>query len=136
MGRHEVPTFVETTRRRWRRGFQLVEISLGEIAGKILADERQRLRQVGGTHEVFVHAAGGLAAFGDGPDNEGLAAAHVARAENSRDAGHGVLVGKHIASWVKFETELFDHAAFLRAKEAKGQQHEVGFHFKLRAWHL
>jgi len=78
------------------------------------------LWQIRRTHEVFIHTAGGLAAFGDGPDNQGLAAAHIACAENPRNAGHVVLICKHVASWVDLETELFDHAAFLRSQKAQG----------------
>src|SRR6187399_3053830 len=87
----------------WRGG----SVGRGRVAG---------LWQIRRTHEVFIHTAGGLAAFGDGPDNQGLAAAHIACAENPRDAGHVILICKHVASWVELETELFDHAAFLRSQ--------------------
>ena len=50
--------------------------------------KKPALRRVRGAHEVFIHATGGLAAFRDGPDNEGLAATHIARAEDSWDGGH------------------------------------------------
>ena len=36
--------------------------------------------------EVFVDGGGGFAAFGDGPDHERLAAAHVAGGEDAVDA--------------------------------------------------
>ena len=41
------------------------------------------LGQVALTHQVFVYRAGALAAFSDGPDDEGLAAAHVACSEDT-----------------------------------------------------
>ena len=49
-----------------------------------------------------------------------LAPSHVARAEDSWNAGHVVLIRKDVASWVKLEVELFDHAALLRAEKAEG----------------
>ena len=37
-----------------------------------------QLRQAGFAHQVFVDAAGGFAAFVDGPDHQRLATAHIA----------------------------------------------------------
>src|SRR5262245_37240938 len=92
-------------------------VKLGGV-GKV-SDTIASLRQIRGTHKVLVDPAGCLAAFGDGPDHEGLAAAHVAGAEDSRDASHVVLVGKHVASWIELQTQLLDHTALLRAQETK-----------------
>ena len=50
--------------------------------------------------EVDVYGAGGFAAFGDGPDDEGLAAAHVAGGENARLGGLVVGVGFDVAAFV------------------------------------
>ena len=44
------------------------------------------LPQVGFAHEELIDAAGGLAAFGDGPDYQRLAAAHITGGEH---AGYG-----------------------------------------------
>src|ERR1022692_538122 len=51
------------------------------------------LRQLAGAHQVLVDVAGGVAAFGDGPDDQGLAAAHVAGGEDAGDGGHVVPAG-------------------------------------------
>src|SRR5262245_42073670 len=59
--------------RRVLRFRQRVEFSLWSYGGTL----GKGSRQVGRTHEVLIHTAGGLTAFTDSPDNEGLAAAHV-----------------------------------------------------------
>ncbi len=49
-------------------------------------------RQLAAAHEEGIHRVGGLAAFADGPDDERLAPAHVARRKHARHAG-GVAMG-------------------------------------------
>ena len=78
------------------------------------------LRRVRGARELFIHVTGGLTAFGDGPNDERLAPSRAAHAEDSWNAGHVVVIRKDVASWVKLEVELFDHAALLRAEKAEG----------------
>ena len=47
---------------------------------------------------------GGVAAFGDGPDDEGLSAGHVSGGEDRRDAGPHVVVDEDIAALVVLYT--------------------------------
>ena len=61
----------------------------------------KRLRQLGIAHEEGVDAAGGFAAFGDRPDYQRLAAAHVARCKHSRYRGHVVIVRLDVAAVVE-----------------------------------
>ena len=56
--------------------------------------------------EVGVYGAGGFAAFGDGPDDEGLAAAHVAGGEDAWFGGLVVGGGFDVSAGVEFEAEL------------------------------
>src|ERR1035438_3176427 len=84
------------------------------------------LRQLGGAGEEAVDALGGFAAFGDGPDHQRLAAAHIAGGEHAGDARHVIAVGGHVAARVERYAELFDHAVFHGAEETHGEQHQVG----------
>ena len=74
------------------------------------------LLQAGAAHEEFVDAGGGFAAFGDGPDDQRLAAAHVAGGEDSWDRAHVVRVRGDIAARVEIDAELLDHSALHRAR--------------------
>jgi hypothetical protein len=84
------------------------------------------LGQHGLAHQVAVAFAGGAAAFVDGPDDQALAATHVARREHAGDAG-GVLavLGPGVAARVAFDAELGEQLVF-GAEEAHGQEHELG----------
>ena len=63
----------------------------------------------GGAYEVFVDFAGAFAAFADGPDDEGLSAAHITGCEDLGDIGHVVpFGGLYVASVVEFHVEFFE----------------------------
>ena len=62
----------------------------------------------GGADEIFVDFAGAFAAFADGPNDEGLSAAHVVGGEDFGDIGLvGFITGFYIASFVEFDVEFF-----------------------------
>src|SRR5580700_1937126 len=68
-----------------------------------------------------------LAALADRPDDERLAAAHVAGRENLVDRCPVALgVGLDIAAPVERELERLDHAFVHRMDEARRKQHKVG----------
>ena len=71
--------------------------------------------------EITVDGGGGFASFRDGPDNEGLAAAHIAGGKDAFDGGHVVGVGGDVAAAVESDAELLDHARADGAEEAHGQ---------------
>ena len=93
--------------------------------------------QVGAAHQVFVDSGGGMAAFGDRPDYQALAAGHVAGGEDLGHAGRlGVRVGLDIAGPVQLNAELLDQLVALGAGEAHGQQNKVGRVDFFAAWHV
>ena len=67
----------------------------------------------------------GRAAFVDGPDNQALPAAHIARGEDARYAG-GVFarLGAHIAALIPGNAKLFQQH-ILGAKEPHRQQNQL-----------
>src|ERR1022692_1727442 len=90
------------------------------------------LGQLAGAHQVMVDVAGGVAAFGDGPDDQGLAAGHVAGGE---DAGDGLKPGHQVRVEGEFRAgdglkpghradargvELFDVAMFIAGEPGGG----------------
>src|SRR5438093_12173155 len=81
---------------------------------KLNVDARRQYRLA---HQVVVDAPGGVAAFGDRPDDERLAAAHISRREYARDTRHLVAVRLHVAASVQLDAELFERVAF-RAEKA------------------
>ena len=70
--------------------------------------------------------SGGFAAFGDGPDDQRLAAAHVAGGEDAGDGGHVVGVGSNVAAAVERHAQLLDGAVLRGSGEAHGEQDKVG----------
>ena len=77
------------------------------------------------SHEVFVDFSGAFAAFADGPDDEGLSAAHIAGGEDFGDIGdEGFVAGFYVASFVEFYVELFEQAVVLWVDEAHGEEGE------------
>src|SRR6266702_3080712 len=84
--------------------------------------------------QVLVDGFGGLAAFGDRPHHQRLAAAHVARSEDAFDRSHVFLVRRHVASVVQLQSELLDHPRVHWPEEAESQQDEVSFNGELGAW--
>src|SRR5262245_22429224 len=89
------------------------------------------LRQIRPPHQVLVHALRGLTAFGDGPDDQGLAAGHVARGEDARNACHLVLVGPNIATLRELEAKLLNRARLLRAKEPQREKDKITIDLEL-----
>src|SRR2546423_8354756 len=56
----------------------------------LIIPEIQWPGQVGAAHEPGVDAGGGMAALGDGPNDEALAACHIPGGEDAGDGGHPV----------------------------------------------
>ena len=84
-------------RRGWARGYyQLAPAGLGSSYAREVAFALRW--QVGAAHEVVVYGAGGLAALGDGPDDEGLAATGVACGEDAGHAGGIAVAGLDAAA--------------------------------------
>ena len=83
----------------------------------------------GGAGEVAVHFAGAGAAFVDGPDDEGLAAAAVAAVRRRRTPGSDVekrpVVGLEVGAGIEVDVEGFGEM-FFGAEEAHGEEDEVG----------
>ena len=88
----------------------------------------------GFAHEVAVGGSGGSAALGDGPDDQGLAAAVVAgdvdrwfeTGEEWLGFSAVVVIAHHAASLVEGDTKFVDEAAAFSALETKGDEDEVG----------
>src|SRR5690348_3552502 len=87
--------------------------------------EQLQIWKLGSPHEVLVHSVRRTATLTDGPDDEGLAAAHIAGGEDAGDAGHVVVVHHDVAAGVELEAKLLDGAWVLGADEAHGQQAQV-----------
>src|SRR5690242_11175339 len=81
-------------------------------------------RQVGLTHQIAVALAGRAAALIDRPDDETLAAPHVAGGEHARHVRAELAVLRlRVAAAVLLDAELVEHRA-LRPAEAQGEQHQ------------
>src|SRR5262245_48618708 len=88
------------------------------------------------THKERVHVAGGLAAFPDGPHDQGLPAPHVAAGE---DTGHARLVvgaDGNVAAIGEPHPELREHRVGLGPEEAEREEHEVAFDLELASGDL
>src|SRR6266516_4805934 len=72
--------------------------------------EQLHVRQIRPAHQELSDAAGGLPALADGPDDQALAAAHVAGGEDAGDAAHVLLVHFHFAAPVEPQPHLLDRA--------------------------
>src|SRR5580704_13875619 len=80
----------------------------------------------GGADRVFGEFAGAFAAFADGPDDAGLAAAHVAGGKDFGDIGLVAFFGSfYVAAVVEFDVEFFNESVVLGVDEAHGQQGKV-----------
>ena len=109
-------------------------------AGQGAAHGDARGGQQAATYEVLVDGAGGAAAFVDGPDDEGLAAATVAGDEYAFHIGgeFAVLADKGLpvpARVLGLEPEHFVDLQF-GADKAVGEQYEVSGPFLFGAFHL
>ena len=71
------------------------------------------------------HTPGCGPALGDGPHDERLAAARVARDEDAGDRAHEVLVATHVGALVEVDAELLDDTRALRAEEAHREEHQL-----------
>ena len=56
--------------------------------------------------QIGVHGGGGVAAFGDGPDDERLATAHVAGREDTRDGRHVAGASADVAASIERDPSL------------------------------
>ncbi len=61
------------------------------------------LLQVAAPHEVFVHAARGIASFSDGPDHQRLSAPHVTGREYAGNRAHIVGIRRDVAPGVEID---------------------------------
>ena len=126
---------------------EVVGVSGGEIAGAFGGE-------VGVAHEEGVDGSCGFTAFADGPDDEGLAAAHVAADEDGGGGGGiivagagvgavagtvvgaivgavvgtvgGMDVGTDVAAVVEVAAELGDDGVGFGADESHGEEDEIG----------
>ena len=89
--------------------------------------------EAGLAHEVFVYAARGLAAFGEGPYDQGLSARHIAGGEYARHGGHLVGGGGYVAATVEFHAKLFEQPFTFGVYEAESEQDKVNVEFELGA---
>src|SRR5262245_57932883 len=88
---------------------------------------RRSARQKARTHQELVDRAGALPPFTDRPDDQRLAAPHVAGGEEFGDRGPVVdRVGADIAAGVELDTGLLDHAGPARPEKAHRQEDEIG----------
>src|SRR5204862_3510331 len=69
---------------------------------------------------------GRLPAFADGPDDQRLAASHIACREDAGDVGHLLRVGRDVAALVDFNAELLQHSLPFGSEEAHCKKHEIG----------
>ena len=60
-----------------------------------------QLRQIAATHEVSVDSFCGLAALGNSPHDQGLAATHIARSEHSRLTAHIVRTAFYVPALIE-----------------------------------
>src|SRR6516165_27961 len=104
-------------------------------------------RQEARTHQEFVDSASALPALADRPDDERLAAPHVAGGEQLRNRGAVVDgIGADITAGIELDTGLLDHAGLARPKKAHCQEDEISLqiegaardllHHKAAVWAL
>ncbi len=90
-----------------------------------MMDPKHALRQQTVTHQETVAFAGGGAAFIDGPDDQALAAAHVASGKDAFDiGGKGTMLSFGIGAGVARDTELGQHGVF-RTEESHGEKDQL-----------
>src|SRR5262249_42718680 len=78
-------------------------------------------------HQALVDGAGALAALADRPDDQRLAAPHVAGSEQLGNRGLVVIdVGRDVAAPIERGAGLLQHAGFARPQEPHRQQDQVG----------
>src|SRR5690606_28030710 len=91
-------------------------------------------RQLAHPHQCLVHRPRALAAFADGPDDQRLAAAHVAAREDLLlRRGIAKRVGFDVAAIGELDARLVEHPSLLRAEETHRQQDQVGGQHELAA---
>src|SRR5262249_25412126 len=106
------------------------------MAISIFSNRPRHLRQIRGAHEVAVALARRLSALADGPDDQALAAAHVAGGEDALHA-RGVLalfrlgVGARVAIDVQLAQDRV-----LGAQETHGKKDQIGLPNFFRARNL
>ncbi|ABA48089.1 hypothetical protein BURPS1710b_3715 [Burkholderia pseudomallei 1710b] len=104
-----------------------------------LATAVRSARQLRAAHQVRVDRARALAAFADRPDDERLAAAHVARGEHlvDRRVVRAIALGARarVAARVLRDAERLEHGRG-RLRETHREQHEVGLDLELGIRHF
>src|SRR3984957_9694631 len=83
--------------------------------------------------QVRIDTCRGFAPLGDGPYNERLPAAHIARGEDSGKRRHVVLIGGDVAAIVELNSELLDHSVPHGAEESHRDKDKIGIHGELAA---
>ncbi len=102
-----------------------------------VSDVRVARLEVRLIHEMDVHRARGLSALPDGPDDERLAAAAVARGEHAGLAGREIArISCNISARVQRNAEILEQRCRWRACEAHREQNEIGGNFERTAGDL
>ena len=76
--------------------------------------------------EVFLYSLGSLPALRNGPDHQGLAAAHVTGGKNPGETSHVPPIGFEVAARVQPNAQLLDHPVVFRMDKSHRQQDQVG----------
>src|SRR3954467_5609696 len=93
--------------------------------------EELKKRQFRIPHQILIHGMSRAAAFADGPDDEALAAAHVAGGEDAVEGCHIISVDLHVAAGVFLEAKLVNWAGVLGADEALRKQAQIAIERQL-----
>src|SRR4051794_25340344 len=75
--------------------------------------------------QVAIDSGSRFAPFGDRPDDQRLAAAHVARREDSRDARHVIRIRMDVPAEIELHAELLDESMLYGSREAHRKQHQI-----------
>ena len=98
----------------------------GATADRPAAQARARtLLEDALAHQEAVYADRRLAALGNRPHYQRLAARHVARGEHPGYAGFLVRAGRDVAPSVELDPEIAQETMLFRPDEAHGQQYQV-----------
>src|SRR3989338_8647529 len=95
------------------------------FGGACLRNREERLRQVRTPHQILINIPGNTSSFVDGPDDQALAAAHIAGGEYPFDAGGEFSVfGPGVGSLVALHIKPFQNRFFWPQK-THGQKHKL-----------
>lgn len=94
-----------------------------------------RLRELRLAHQVQVDRPGGLATFGDGPDDQRLTASEIAGSKDIRYRSLIMLVGGDVAADCHIDTELLQQTVANRSSESHSEQYEIGIKLEFGSGH-